>query len=60
MVSYRIEYSSYEKAVFTITGPSNMYLDFCQKLYGKAPGKFPGFKISFEITGKVLPLDQYL
>ena len=46
--------------MFTITGPSNIQLDFCQRLYEKTPGKIPCFKRNFESTDKVLPLHQYL
>ena len=64
-----MEYSNYEKAVLTITGPLNKQLlgfttfylfqhsnDFYQKFYEK----LPGFKINFESTDKVLLLHQYL
>ena len=64
-----MEYSSYEKAVFMITGSSNIhFLKFWHfnfsnfqttfvKIFTKKP---PSFKIDFESTDKVLPLHQYL
>ena len=60
-----IEYSSYEKAVFTITRFSNIrflqiwHFDFSnfQTTFAKIFTKKPlGFKMDFEITDKVLAL----
>ena len=64
-----MEYSSYEKAAFTITGPLNIQLlkfwlfnssNFQTDLVKNFMEKLSGFEIGFEIIDKVLPLDQYL
>ena len=64
-----IEYSRYEKAVFTITGSSNIQLlkfwlfnsCFFQATFVKSfAKKIPGFKIDFESTDKFLPRHQHL
>ena len=69
MISWLIEYSSYEKAVFMITGSSNMHsLKFWHFSFSNfqtisvkiVTKKSPGFNIDFGSTDKVLPLHQYL
>ena len=64
-----MEYSSYEKAAFTITGPLNIQLlkfwlfnssNFQTDLVKNFMEKLPGVKIDFEIIDNVLPLHQYL
>ena len=64
-----IEYSSYEKSLFTITGPSIIQLlifwlfnfSYFQTTFVKNfLEKLPGLKIYFVSTDKVLPLHQYL
>ena len=64
-----IEYSSYEKTMFTITGASNVQLlkfwlfnfpNFHITFFKNFMKRLPGFKIDFESTDKVLPLHQYL
>ena len=64
-----IEYLSYEKAVLTITGLSNIQLlkfllfncsNFHTTFVKNFMKKLPGFKIDFESTDKVLRLHQYL
>ena len=68
-VCWLIEYSSYEKALFTITGLSNIQLlkfwlfnfsNFQTTFVKNFLEKLPGLKIYFESTDKVLPLHQYL
>ena len=68
-VNQLIQYSSYGKAEFTITWPSNIQLlrfwlfNFSnfQTIFVKNLLKiFPGFKIDVESTDKVLLLHQYL
>ena len=64
-----IEYSSYGKALFTITRPSNIQLlkfwlfnfsNFQTTFVKNVMKNLPGFKIYFESTYKSLPLLQYL
>ena len=63
-----MEYSSYEKAVFTITGPLNIQLlkfwlftlsNFQMNFVKNFMEKIPGFKTDFE-SPDVLPPHQYL
>ena len=64
-----IEYLSYEKAVFTFTGPPNIQLlkfwlfnfsNFQTTFAKNFMKKLPGFKIDFQSSDKVLPLHQHL
>ena len=68
-ISYLIQYSSYEKAVFTITGSWNIQLlkfrlfnfsNFKTAFVKNVMKKFPGSKIYFESADKVLPPHQHL